>query len=238
MKLFRFLLALPLFTLLAGCAPVDSLNPLYTPKDVVFDETLLGQWGTEAEGLKFVRLGKNGYRIVWPEKDDGSGHIMNAVYDAHLVKLGGHRFLDVVCRQSGSVTGTPRFPEVHLRQTRSGMSIEPRLVSAGEGTYLELVPGETDADDNQFSLQLRKTHQFFKVILEDQGKTLKLVQLDDSWIDGQIREGAIVIDHEVIHGGSVVLTASTPELQQLVLDHADDEEAFHGDLVFKRPTAE
>ena len=120
------------------------------------------------------------------------------------------------------------------------MSIEPRLVSAGEGTYLELVPGETGADDNQFSLRLRHAHQFFKVILEDgdDGKTLKLVQLDDSWIDRQIREGTIVIDHEMIDGGSVVLTASTSDLQQLVLDHVDDEEAFRGDLVLKRPSAE
>ena len=30
--------------LLTGCVPVDSLNPLYTDKDIVFDESLLGTW--------------------------------------------------------------------------------------------------------------------------------------------------------------------------------------------------
>ncbi len=238
MKLLKFFLLLPLAVLLTGCAPVDSLNPLYTDKDVVFDETLLGQWGTADEGLNFAKLGENGYRIVMSGKDDDTGQVTTFVFDAHLVNLQGHRFLDVVWKQGGAVNDSQPIPEVHVRRTKNGLEMEPRLVSAGAGTYLELLPGESGGEEDRFSIRPRQAHEFFKVVMEDEGRTLKLVQLDDSWIDDQIRDGKLVIDHEVMEGRSAVLTASTPELQQLVLDHVNDEEAFHGDTVVQRPGAE
>ncbi len=237
MKLFKLFLALPLAVLLAGCAPVDSLNPLYADKDVVFDEALLGQWGTAEEGLNFAKLGDNGYRIVMSGKDDDTGQVTTFVFDAHLVNLQGHLFLDVVWKQGGTVNDSQPIPEVHVRRTKNGLEIEPRLINAGAGTYLELLPGESDGEEDRFSLRARQAHEFFKVVMEDEGRTLKLVQFDDSWIDDQIRDGKLLIDHEIMEGRSAVLTASTPELQQLVLDHVGDEEAFKGDLTVQRPNA-
>lgn len=50
---------------LTGCLPVDSLNPLYTDKDIVFDNTLLGDWvsvnkDNEESTLRFVTLAEKG----------------------------------------------------------------------------------------------------------------------------------------------------------------------------------
>jgi hypothetical protein len=235
MKLHKILAALTLAVGLAGCAPVDSLNPLYTENDVVFEPTLLGQWGTEKDGLNVAKLGENGYRLVLSGRDDESGQIVTVVLDAHLVNLQGNRFLDVVCRQAESVSDSQPIPEVHVTHTKAGVKIEPHLVSAGSGTYLELLPGESNGDDDRFSMRPRQAHWIFKVMLEDEGRTLKLVQLDDSWIDRQIENGNLDIDHEIMEGRSAVLTASTPDLQQLVLDHVNDEEAFKGDTAFQRP---
>jgi len=237
MKLLKLLLALPLALLLTGCAPVDSLNPLYTSKDVVFDETLLGQWGSPGDGLDFAKQGVNGYRIVLSAKDDDTGQTITLVFDAHLVELQGHCFLDVTWKQS-AVDESQALPEVHLTRTKGGLEIDPRLVSVGEGNYLELIPGESDVDQDRFSVRFRQAHEFFKVVVEDQGRTLKLLQLDDSWIDSQIRDGQLAIDHEVMEGRSAVLTAGTPALQQLVLDHVDDDDAFRGEMVLTRPEPE
>jgi hypothetical protein len=234
MKLLEFLAALTLAVGLAGCAPVDSLNPLYADKDVVFDETLLGQWGAPKDGLHIAKLGENGYRLVMSGRDDDSGQIVSMVLDAHLVNLQGHHFLDVVCRQAESVNDSQRIPEVHATHTAKGLQMEPRLVSAGLGAYLEMLPGESDGDDDRFSMRFRQAHWFFKVVLEDEGRTLKLVQLDDSWIDRQIEDGHLAIDYEIMEGKSAVLTASTPDLQQMVLDHVYDEEAFKGDTTYRR----
>lgn len=235
MKLHKSLLALTLAVGLAGCAPVDSLNPLYTDKDVVLDEALLGQWGAERGGMNIAKLGENGYRLVMSGPDDDTGQIVSMVLDAHLVNLLGHRFLDVVCRECGSGVDLQALPEVHITHTKSGVKIEPRLVATGWSRYMELLPGESDGDEDRFSMRPRQAHWFFKVVLEDQGRTLRLVQLDDSWIDRQIEDGHLVIDHEIVDGKSTVLTASTPDLQQMVLDHADDGEAFNGETTYRRP---
>ncbi|HKF21220.1 MAG TPA: hypothetical protein VKE93_06600 [Candidatus Angelobacter sp.] len=235
MKLFKLLLALPLAMFLAGCAPVDSLNPLYNDKDVIFDESLLGQWGPASEGLNFAKLGDNGYNIVMSAQDDDTGQTVTLIFEAHLVNLQGHRFLDVVCKQPEGGNEWQPLPELHVRRTVDGMKIEPRLISAGTGKYLELLPGDSNIDEDRLSIRLRPAHQFFKVEMEDQGRTLKLVHLDDSWTDSQIAEGKLAIDHEIMEGRSAVLTASTPDLQQLVLDHVNDEEAFKGDLELRRP---
>jgi hypothetical protein len=235
MKLPKFLVALTLAVGLAGCAPVDSLNPLYTDQDVVFDPTLLGQWGSQKDGLNIAKLGENGYRLVLSGQDDESGQIVTMVFDAHLVNLQGNRFFDVVCRQTASPNDPQVIPEVHVTHAGGGVKIEPRLIGAGPGTYLELLPGESDGGDDRFSMRPRQAHWFFKVVLEDEGRTLKLVHLDDSWVDRQIENGNLDIDYEIMEKRSAVLTAGTPDLQQLVLDHVNDEEAFNGETKYQRP---
>ena len=98
----KFLLSLAALLLLTGCVPVDSLNPLYTDKDLAFDESLLGSWvgpDNGAEGvLEFIahdQDGSKGYLLVMTDKDKESDSYKKAIYRAHLVKLNDRPFLDV-----------------------------------------------------------------------------------------------------------------------------------------------
>ena len=50
--------------------------------------------------------------------------------------------------------------------------------------------------------------------------------LDDEWVKKKLATGAISVAHEQSDDGTPVLTASTADLQQLILHHADDKEAF------------
>ena len=78
----KFLLLLAGLLLLTGCVPVDSLNPLYTDKDLAFDESLLGSWVGPDNGddgvLEFIARdedGKKSYSLVMTEKDkDSNGY--------------------------------------------------------------------------------------------------------------------------------------------------------------------
>lgn len=74
--------------LLASC--VQSLHPLYTEKDLIFDPVLVGTWESEGGNLWiFHKSGEKSYELVYQEKETP------AKFQAHLVKLGHYRFLDL-----------------------------------------------------------------------------------------------------------------------------------------------
>jgi len=90
-KLLFYLLA----AILSGCVPVMSLHPLYTEKDVVFDEKLLGTWVDDPNSpdmtWQFKRTDKSDktYELLV------SGDKVSGSFLAHLVKLDNKWFLDV-----------------------------------------------------------------------------------------------------------------------------------------------
>src|SRR5215475_2902534 len=99
----KFLLLLAGLLSLTGCVPVDSLNPLYTDKDVAFDESLLGSWVSpdkdDEGGLEILAReqdGKKIYLLVMTDKNKDLKVFKKTVYHAQLVKLNDHLFLDVV----------------------------------------------------------------------------------------------------------------------------------------------
>ncbi len=90
-KLLFYLLAV----LLGGCVPI-SLHPLFTDKDIVFEEKLLGVWIQEPNDSQtiweFRRADEmpNAYRLTCTDKDNKKGSFV-----AHLVKLKKQLFLDI-----------------------------------------------------------------------------------------------------------------------------------------------
>jgi len=96
-KIIFYLLAI----LLGGCLPVMSLHPLYTEKDVVFDEKLLGTWVDDVNKPETTWQFSRGYaadapniekqyNLIFVDKEDKKGS-----FKAHLVKLNKQLFLDV-----------------------------------------------------------------------------------------------------------------------------------------------
>lgn len=79
-----------LFLFLSGCV-VESVQPFFTEKDVVFENNLLGAWKVEGkeDTLLFRKASENSYNIVVYE--DGKA----VVYRAYLFEIMRTRFLDV-----------------------------------------------------------------------------------------------------------------------------------------------
>lgn|SRR5690348_54245 len=99
-RLARIVTMLALASLLNGCAPIDSIFPLYKAEDAVFDESLIGSWQpviTDANASdKDVRwvFSRSGYQPFYDFKwgvDEAKGGF---IAKARLVQLGSHLFID------------------------------------------------------------------------------------------------------------------------------------------------
>lgn len=86
-----------LAAVLGGCIPVASVHCLYTEKDVIFEEKLLGTWVQEPNSPKttweFTRHDEepnNVYKLVFTDEEGKKGSFV-----AVMVKLKDKLFLDV-----------------------------------------------------------------------------------------------------------------------------------------------
>ena len=108
MKSLGLVFAIMLLAFFAGCIP--SLHPLYTADDLVFEPGLVGRWSPvedseSGEVWTFTKSDQTGYRLVVDPKEKESEDDTpagRAEFDAHLLKLGDHMFLDLYPEQ-------PRF---------------------------------------------------------------------------------------------------------------------------------
>jgi len=130
-KFFFYLLAV----LLGGCVPIVSLHPLFTEKDVVFDEKLLGTWVDDPNSpeatweFKRADTNDNAYRLFFSDKEGKKG-----MFVAHLVKLKDNLFLDAC----------PALWEPH----------DPNMIEWAYNT-LFLIPGHTFIRVNSVEPQLK-----------------------------------------------------------------------------------
>jgi hypothetical protein len=200
---------MPLFYLLAallgGCVPVFSLHPLYTEKEVVFKQELVGVWADPNEPnntweLKRNDESKDAYQLI-VVLDDAKG-----LFDAHLVNLKDQLFLDVFPAQKG------------LEQTMEGLKEKAKD------------PNSTVWPLNFFSLV--PVHTFIKVDLTESTLTMRLT--DDDLMEKLLEQDPNAVKHVVIQEARIVLTASTKELQAFVLKYAEGDKLFEKPTLFKK----
>ena len=229
----RYLVLLALLALLTGCVPVDSLNPLFTDKEIVFDDSLLGEWvGPEANdtgSMKFIKEGKNAYVIVMTDKDGPDGEQKTTFYDAQLLSLSGQKFLDVLPQQwSASQASYP----LRVGGSKGEQKVEPHLLRLGESAYMEFT---VEGKGSPAVAHLRNAHRFFKVTTD--GKKLRLDWIDDDKLKEAVVKGTVRIGNALIGAGEtgspadttkkdIVLTASTADLQKFVVEHMNDDKIF------------
>lgn len=115
-QFFGLLIALLFIT---GCL-VRSINPLYTEKNLIFDENLLGEWKAEGEVWKFSKQ-DNGYLLTHIDKEG-----KKAEFEVHLLKLGKYRFLDIYLKEFDEDLGKKLngFGLLHLIPVHSFMQVE------------------------------------------------------------------------------------------------------------------
>lgn len=212
-----------LLSSLLGCVPVDSLSPLYTERNVIFEPALIGTWVGEDRdkgSLRFEKEDGDGYQMVSVEKKDG--FMQETVYEAHLVSLGGEKYLDISPKE---LDLSSEQLTLHLTHSKKNVSIEPGLASITSGLFMETSPGPNKGATHDVQLRFRAAHWIFKVAVDND--QLTLAYLDDEWIKEAAEKKELRIPH--MRAGEhkrLALTGSTAELQQFIVQQADREGAF------------
>jgi hypothetical protein len=120
--------------------------------------------------------------------------------------------------------------ELLYAQDESAAHFVARLVILDGKLFMDTYPDE-EIDNDFYKLHLVPAHVFGRVWIE--GDSLKMNMLDGEWLDSMIDSEELTIAHEAIEEGTV-LTASTDDLQKLVIKYADDPEAFSNVVALRR----
>lgn len=233
LKAGKMWLLLACLAFLAGCQPVDSFNPLYQDKDIVFDPTLLGKWTAQDLTLEVIQSDKNVYTFVFTDTSTPPEHM---IMEARLISLGGHRFLDLVPKKW---TVEPDSYLLSIEQGKDGPTVMPGLVHAGDAAYIQF--SSTNAAGTEMHLKL--AHWFFKVTMADSHLSLSFI--DDGRLSETLDQNKIQISHILVgptpkagesDNRQLALTASTADLQKFVLDHVNDDQVFADSIKLTRST--
>jgi len=203
-KVVLFLSFTFLVILLNSC--LETLHPIFTEKDLIYDARLIGTWKTDTTGGRAIitnlatessvqlpgnisSISKKGYLISYKDKD-GS---LSGLYIAFLARIGKH-------------------------------------------LYFDYYPADKKNDktvDNFFMVHLTKMHTSYRVNFTKDG--FEMSQLDEGFIRQLIDEKKIRISHEKSEEDDIIITASTSELQQYIIKYGDEPSAYRSEkTIFKK----
>ena len=107
------------------------------------------------------------------------------------------------------------------------VEFEVHLVSLDNSLFMDLFPGDVPVASHirnlLYQLHLIPVHTFAKIWLK--GDSLSISMFDAEWLLKLIDKEGVVISYESIED-DIVLSASTPDLQEFVLKFADDPKVF------------
>src|SRR5687768_9306749 len=90
--------------------------------------------------------------------------------------------------------------------------------------FLDLYPAEeTDVKNDLIKLHLIPAQTFARLRIK--ADVIELTMMDNDWLRGKLKRKETLLSHEVLEDG-VILTAPTKALQEFVLKHVTDVQAF------------
>lgn len=183
---------------------LTTLHPLFKPGDVCFDENLLGSWRVDKENDTLTFC-----RATAANFEGLPEELKKLSSKAYELQMGG-------------------WEEEQL--------FLAFLFKIGKNTYLDLYPmvhPKQKPLNSLFMAHYLRTHTVYKVKLDRRG--LDMRALNGEFVEELITKNKLRIRHEQQEtGGSLLLTASTDELQQYVLKYGDTDAAFEAVSHYKR----
>lgn len=178
--------------LVAGCAPADSVYPLYKPSDTSSDDRLAGTW--QPTGKDATDAEKNQRWTFARSKDD--------------------KFYEFTLGTSGQ---------------KGGFATKVRLVGIGNYMFVDFtadfdrINPNDEKMDNLVPYPAIPTHGIGRIWIDKD--SLRIHFLRDDWVKDQMKAGKLTLAHPNV-GGDCLITATTDELRNFMMAHANDTDAL------------
>lgn len=203
-KLFPAL-CLVAIVMLSGC--LSAFYPLFTEKDIVYDPRLDGAWkkGTEGPVYSFEQGNAQSF----------------AELPAGIRELASQGYLLTVTE--GSANNPSRY---FVFMTRIGKHL-----------YLDYFPSKTQHGKSYAAFYTRNympLHSFFRFQPATNGKSMTIMQLKESFLEGLVSNKKIRIRQERRMDGTTVITAPTEDLRQYVHKYGELDAAYEDNETFTR----
>jgi len=202
-----------LATVIVSSCTVISFYPLYTEKELVRDDRIIGKWQySYNRDFNFAPRNRavmdtmiveiSFQNTVWKKRlnnpfDRGSEDIPNKfTYTLHMYDKSMPK---------------NEYTEYHLH-----------IVKLGNNLFIDLFPEEWMKDDSFLAIHLVSAHTFAKI---DIGDKLEINLFDSHFLQNLFDKNKIRIKHEN-NGVYTLLTAKPEELQKFVIKYANEDKAF------------
>ena len=119
------------------------------------------------------------------------------------------------------------------RETTS--EFEAHLVRLGSCMFIDFLPGGGAGGSEFYQMHLFRAHSIARIELS--WDTLQMAFFDGTWLRKKIDEKSVDVAHEQTDG-TLLLTDTTEEVQDLVFLHSNDSEAFPEPITLTRPEVE
>jgi hypothetical protein len=135
--------------------------------------------------------------------------------------------------------GTEKEYTLVVKEREGGQEMsgefEAHLVRLGGSWFIDFFPKNSSGGDEFYRVHFFRGHSIARVELGQD--SMQMAFLSASWLSARIEEKSIDTPHEKADG-SLLLTGTTEELQELAYLYADDEKAFADPLTLERTRAE
>ena len=197
-----------LIIFLSSC--LKTLHPIFTVKDIVYEQKLLGTWKAKASNDDLA------FAVITNLSSDNSIELPEKI---------------VAIKQKGYLI---------LYKNQNGEIIDQFiafLARIGKHLYFDYYPADKKEDrklDEFWREHFIKMHTSFRVEIANDG-SFELSQFDESYVTDLIDKKKIRISHETDPDDNIVITASTSELQQYIMKYGDDPSAYRSEkTTFKK----
>jgi hypothetical protein len=135
-----------------------------------------------------------------------------------------------------SKTGDKLYQLAQTDEEGRKAAFEARLFKLKDHLFLDLYLTKVEGDEVKVNawagFSLVPAHLLLKMDLTE--PALKLATVNPDWMKTFLKQHPKAIAHRVVSDGSIVLAASTEELQKFVLAHLDDQDFIGGPMEMKR----